>query len=354
MTTTPNATGTADTADILTGVGAVDADHVAEVCRLAAVTMPYATRYSARAVGQRVDGSGVTVVAVSPRIRRTVAHALRRHGYQLAHVPPETLPEILPEDPVTAPMGPAAGRTTGRMAGLAVRVTGWSPSGLARRAGVLTRAVADLERSLPATIAQAVRAYALLHDDLDPTIALYGTADAVRAGLQAQITRQAGPLPRRRPSTRGLPEPVRQHLAAVNDLTRRVTDLLALHWTAAVRAAVRYSELAHRHPPAAAQANAITETYTTIRRQHRTAPFLDACTWADTHLAGGTADTAEVAAFARWYIAEFAPPHGSHVPFETAARRWHTHSHPPGRHHPADAHPELPASVTDTPSGGTS
>lgn len=328
----PAAVGTVGT------VGTVDAGHVAEVCRLAVAAMPYATRYSARAISQRVDGSGVTITVASPRVRRTVEHALRRHGYQLAHAP-----------------GPA------------VRVVGWSPSGVARRVAALTRAAARLERSLPATITRAVRAYAQPHDDLDPAAALYGMADALRADLQAQVTRQVGPLPRRRPTRHDVTEPVRQCLAIIDDLTKRITDLLAAHWQAAVRAAVRHAELAHRHPPSTAQAKAIADTRVTIRRQRHTDVFLDACAWADAHLdpapatMRGTADAAgpdvtPASAFARWYLAEHPPTTGTVVPFEQAARRWHAQAHTPDRTRAAGTRPLSPVSpdsVPDMPSGGT-
>lgn len=309
MSSTANAASTA--------AAAVDVAHVAEVCRLAAASAPYATRHSARAIGHRTDDSGVNIVLVTPRIRRTVERALSQHGYQLA--------DGAPDDPPDAPVAGSSKGAAREAAGLVVRVTGWSPSGLERRVATLICAVSGLERSLPATIAQAARAYALLHDDLDPTIALYGTADAVRAGLQAQITCRTGPLPHRRPSPRGAPEPVRQHLAASNDLTRRVSGLLALHWNAAVRTAGRYAELAHRHAPATARVKAIAEVRVAGLRQHQTDLFLDACAWADTQL-----DATHIAAFAHWYIAEFGPPHGSYVPFEVAARRWHAGGRPPG------------------------
>lgn len=358
-----NATGTADPADapaavgtVGGAVGAVDAGHVAEVCRLAVAAMPYATRYSARAISRRVDGSGVTITVASPRVRRTVEHALRQHGYQLAHVPPA----IPPGDPAAAPARPASGPT----AGPAVGVVGWSPSGLVRRVAALTRAATRLERALPATITRAVHAYVQPHDDLDPTIALYGMADALRADLQAQVTRQVGPLPRRRPARHNVTEPVRQRLAIIDDLTKRITDLLAAHWQAAVRAAVRHAELTHRHPPADAQAKAIADTRASIRRQRHTDVFLHACAWADTHLdpapatMHGTADAAgpdvtPAAAFAWWYLAEHTPPNGTVVPFEQAARRWHTQAHTPARIRTAGTRPIPPTSASDTPSGGT-
>lgn len=310
----------------------VDARHVTEVCRLATLATPYATRHSTHAIHHRADGSGVTIVVTTARIRTTAERALRRHGYRLAHVPPA--------DP-----------TAGAAADQIVRVTGWSPSGLARRVAELTRAVSSLERSLPATIAQAARAYALLHNDLDPTIALYGTAGAVRADLQARITRRIGPLPRRGPSARGVPEPVRHWLDISNDLTQRVSDLLTQHWNAAVRTAGRYAELAHRHTPATAQAKAIAEIRTAIRRQRQTDLFLDACAWADTHLGA-----AHIPAFAHWYIAEFGPTQSVFVPFPVAARRWHAHGHPPARtrpaNHAAGTRTERSAPVHTT-SGGT-
>lgn len=346
----PDAPGTGYTADTPAAVGTVDAGHVAEVCRLAVAAMPYATRYSARAISQHTDATGVTIIVASPRVRRTVERALRRHGYRLAHDPPH----ISPGDPALALPRPATGRTTG----LAVPVTGWSPFGLARRVAALTRAATRLERSLPATIARAVRAYALLHDGLDPTAALYGIADALRADLHVQVTRRIGPLPHRRPARRGATQPVRQHLAIIDDLAKRVTDLLAAHWQAAVRAAVRYAELAHRYPPAAAQAKAIADTCTDVRRQRRTDLFLDACAWADTHLGsddgtthGTAAGTGRTAAFARWYLAEYTPPRGSAVPFAHAARRWHDLGHPPARTTAGIS--SEPVSVSDPPSGGT-
>lgn len=338
-TATPDADTGADTSAAI----GVDAAHVAEICRLATASVPYATRLSTHAIKYRADPDGVTIALVTLGTKGAVERALRLHGYQL---------------------------TDTKTAGMAVRATGWSPIGLARRVGILIRAVADLDRAFPATIAQAVRAYVRLHDDLNPTVALYGMADALRADLHAQIARRTGPLPRRGPSSHGRPEPARHHLAAINDLTHQVTELLALHWQAAVRAAGRYSELAHRHPPATAQAKAITEVTTTIERQRQTALFLDARAWAGTHPhavsdpADGPADTAARAGeFARWYIAEFAPPTGTYMPFEHAIRRWHDLGRPTSRTRTTNSTTnsttasttvtEPAVFTTDTPQGGT-
>lgn len=80
------------------------------------------------------------------------------------------------------------------------------------------------------------------------------------------------------------------------------------------------------------------------------------CHWADDALIDGPADTAaHTDAFARWYIAEFALPAGTYVPFEQAARRWNGLDRPMGRAGTASstAHTEPSVSITDTPSGGT-
>lgn len=339
---TPTVTASAgDTATI-------DVSHVAEVCRLAALAALYATRNSAQAISYLAGepgGSGVTVGFASLRARRTAERALDLHGYRHTRISP----------------GNPASDIASHAAGVAVRVTGWSPPGLERRFAVLTRTVARLENTLPATIAQAAGAYALLREQLDPRVALYGTADTVRADLQARITQRTGPLPRRGPAPHTIPDPLRRRMATIDELTQRVNELLAQHWLAAVHTAERFAELAHRHPPGAAQAKTVADMRTTIWRQRRTELFHDARTWAESHL-GTTnpdADTsahAHITAFASWYVTEFGPPHGRFVPFDTAARHWHAHGRPAGRRRTTGTRTSTHARVPDhhyTPSGGS-
>ena len=285
----------------MTPAAHIDPEQIAEICRLAIVALPHASRAAAQALHCAADGDSISIVLASVRGRRAAERALRQHGYHLA----------------------ATGdRDT-------LRVTGLDPDTLATRITALGRAVSGLERRLPHTIVTAAHTYARLYCHVEPAIALYGTADALRADIEGDLTRQIGPLPRRRPGPRGLPDLEREQLAAVNELTQRAIDLLAQHWHAAIRAAERVAELSHRHPFPAAETQAIAEIRLDMARQRRRALFLDACQWAVHHIA-----RTDVPRFADWYVAEHGPPRWQAVPIADARRRWAAldHERPDSNH----------------------
>ena len=280
-----------------------DPDQVAEICRLAIAAIPHASRATVQALHctDGIGGGSVNVVLVSARGRRSAEQALRRHGYRVAAV--------------------SNGNT--------LCVTGLDPEALAKRVTALCRAVSGLERGLPHTIATAAHTYVRLHRHIEPAIALYGTADALRADIEAGLERRVGPLTRRHAAPRDLAGIERERLAAVNELTRRTIDLLAQHWHAAIRTCERVAELSHRLPLPDVEARAVAETRSDVARRRRRAVFLDAHRWADHHLAG-----TDVPAFAAWYAAEHGPPRWPVAPLADAARRWAALEHPrPDAHH---------------------
>lgn len=230
----------------------LDAELIAEVCRLAITATPFASEISTRAIFCAVDETGVTVVIASPIGRTAAAKALRQHGYRLDDIPAD--------DPAS---------------GIAVRIAGWSREGLTARRDALTSVITGMESALPVTIEAAAHRYAYLQGRIDSKAATYGMADALRANVARRVAQRVGPLQRRRPTGITVPDDLRSLLTEIDRLTAHSARLLAEHWHVAVRTADRLDQLHHRQPPEQARERAVAELCGEITQGRRATALHD-------------------------------------------------------------------------------